>query len=198
MTTKLRFALIGLAVFAGGFAVTGVALSLLGGGGGSAAPASAGQITWTIEDAKAFTDFPLYWLGESYEGLPLTKIIRYRYDPEPPISPIEAENIVLFIYGSCTPGPESGCAPPLSIRVEPYCMKPPERIATAVRGTPFEVRGAVAEQIAGDLRIWTEEVSVKVFTEGAASQVEAVEKLRLVSEGPKGAQRTLGPPTASC
>ncbi len=75
---------------------------------------------------------------------------------------------------------------------------PPERISPAVRGTPFEVRGAVAEQIAGDLRIWTGEVSVKVFTEGAASQVEVVEKLRLVSEGPEGAQMTLGPPTARC
>ncbi len=199
VTTRLRFALIGLVVFAGGFAVTGVALPLLdGGGGGEAQPASAGQIRWTIDDARQFTEFPLYWLGESYEGLPLTKIIRYRYDPEPPIPPIEAENSVTFIYGSCTPGPESGCAPPLSIRVEPYCMKPPERIAPAVRGTPFEVRGAVAEQISGDLRIWAGEVSVKVFTEGAASQVEAVEKLRLVSEGPEGALAPLGPPTASC
>ncbi len=190
MTTRLRLALIGLLVFAGGFVVTGVSLSLLdgGGGGGSAPPARAGELRWTVEDAKHFKEFPLYWLGESYEGLPLTKIIRYRYD----------ENIVLFIYGSCTPGPDSGCAPPLSIRVEPYCMKPPERISPAVRGTPFEVRGAVAEQISGDLRIWSGEVSVKVFTEGAASQVEAVEKLRLVSEGPEGALELLGPPTASC
>ena len=42
MTSRLRFALIGLAVFAGGFVVTGVSLSLLGGGDGSAQPASAG------------------------------------------------------------------------------------------------------------------------------------------------------------
>lgn len=190
MTTRLRFALIGLLVFAGGFVVTGVSLSLLdgGGGGGSAQPARAGELRWTVEDAKQFKEFPLYWLGESYEGLPLTKIIRYRYD----------ENIVLFIYGSCTPGPESGCPPPLSIRVEPYCMKPPERIAPAVRGTPFQVRGAPAEQISGDLRIWTGEVSVKIFTDGLAAQVEAAEKLRLVGEGPEGAQRTLGPPDTGC
>ena len=199
MTTRLRFTLIGLVVFAGGFVVTGVALSLLdGGGGGPAQPASAGQLRWTIEDAKQFREFPLYWLGESYEGLPLTKIIRYRYDPEPPIPATEAENIVLFIYGSCTPGPDSGCAPPLSIRVEPYCMKPREGFAPAVRGAPFEVRGVPAEQIAGDLRIWTSAVSVKIFTDGQAAQVEAAEKLRLVGEGPEGAQRGLGPPTANC
>jgi hypothetical protein len=164
----------------------------------TATPASAGELRWTVEDAKQFKEFPLYWLGESYEGMPLTKIIRYRYDPEPPIPPTEAENIVLFIYGSCTPGPESGCAPPLSIRVEPYCMKPPERFAPAVRGEPLEVRGAPAEQISGDLRIWTGEVSIKIFTDGLAAQVEAAEKLRLISEGPEGAQSTLGPPDVRC
>ena len=77
-------------------------------------------------------------------------------------------------------------------------MAPPEGFAPAVRGAPFQVRGALAEQISGDLRIWTGEVSVKIFTEGSAAQVEAVEKLRLISEGPEGAQRTLGPPTATC
>ncbi len=163
-----------------------------------AEPASAGEGGWTIEDAKQFREFPLYWLGESYEGLPLTKIIRYRYDPEPPIPAIQAENIVLFIYGSCNPGPEGGCPPPLSIRVEPYCMNPPEGFAPAVRGGPFEVRGALAEQVSGDIRIWTGDVSVAIFTDGLAAQVDAGEQLRLVSEGPEGAQRTLGPPTATC
>ena len=161
------------------------------------APASAGQPRWTIEDAKQFTEFTLYWLGESYEGLPLTKIIRYRYDPEPPIPPIEAENIVLFIYGSCNPGPDSGCAPPLSIRVEPYCMNPPEGFAPAVRDAPFEVRGALAERIAGHLRIWTGDVGITILT-NPVSQVEAAEKLRLVSEGPEGAQRMPGAPNAVC
>ncbi len=49
MSSRLRFALIGLAVFGGGFVLTGVWLSRLdGGGGGPAQPASAGQISWTI------------------------------------------------------------------------------------------------------------------------------------------------------
>lgn len=26
---------------------------------------------WTIEDARNFDQFPLHWLGESYQGLPL-------------------------------------------------------------------------------------------------------------------------------
>lgn len=45
MSIKLRFAFIGLAVFGGGFVLTGVALPLLdGGGGGSAQPASTGNL----------------------------------------------------------------------------------------------------------------------------------------------------------
>ena len=37
----------------------------------------------------------------------------------------------------------------------PARRAPPEGFAPAVRGAPFEVRGALAEQISGDLRIWT-------------------------------------------
>ena len=165
-----------------------------------AQPASAGQTRWTIEDAKQFREFPLYWLGQSYEGLPLTRIIRYRYDPEPPIPAVEAENSVTFIYGDCDPPPDGGCAPPLTIVLDDYCLKPPERISPSVKnGPPFEVRGGLAQYIGEDhVRLWTGNVSIAILTEGVASQVEATEKLRLVSEGPEGAQRTLGPPTATC
>lgn len=152
---------------------------------------------WMIEDARQFDEFSLYWLGDSYEGLPLTKIIRYRYDPEPPIPPMEAGNSVTFIYGTCEPPPDGGCAPPLSIVVEPYCMKPPERVAPAVRGTPFQVRGALAEQIGDHLRIWTGDISISIFTE-PTSLIDAANQLRLVSEGPEGAMKPLGPPDPGC
>jgi hypothetical protein len=29
---------------------------------------------WTVEDARKFDEFPLYWLGADYEGLPLTSM----------------------------------------------------------------------------------------------------------------------------
>ena len=29
---------------------------------------------WTVEDARWFYEFPLYWLGESYQGLPLSSM----------------------------------------------------------------------------------------------------------------------------
>ncbi len=201
MTTKLRFALILVVVSAGGFVVTGVLVSMLGGGGGSAPPVSAGQLDWTIEDARQFNEFPLYWLGETYQGLPLRKIIRYTYDPDPSGPPALAENLVLFIYGSCTPtGQEGGCPPPLSIRVEPYCSRPPESISSRAKvGSTFYVRSASAQQIGLDhIRMWTGDVSIAIFTNGIDAQVAAAEEFRLVNEGPEGAQETLGPPDASC
>ena len=197
MTTKLRFALILLAVFGGAFALTGLVVSVLHDGGGRGpAPASAGQIGWTLEDARQFNEFPLYWLGESYDGLPLTRIIRYRYDPEPPIPAVTAEDSVAFIYGTCTPSPESGCAPPLQIIVEPYCTRPPEIIAPLANvGSSFDIRGATAQWVTDHLRIWTGDVSTTIF---AAAEMPVAEQLRLVSEGPEGALLPLGSPTASC
>src|SRR4030042_3897602 len=29
---------------------------------------------WTVEQARWFYKFPVYWLGESYQGLPLTSM----------------------------------------------------------------------------------------------------------------------------
>ena len=223
MRGKMRLALMGAVVFAGGFFVTGVLLSVLDGAGGSAPPASAGQLRWTVEDARAFQGFPLYWLGESYEGLPLTTIIRYQYDPDPPKPAAHSENSVTFIYGSCTPSAAGGCPPPLSIVVELYCMRPPELFAPAVRsGEPFYVGGALAEYMGLHLRIWTENVTISILEAGIggevadaeqltvaerrraaeqlsmAEQLRAAEQLRLVSEGPAGALKPLGSPNVDC
>jgi hypothetical protein len=186
-------------VFAATVVVAYASVRLLDDGGGASAPlASAGQLSWTIEDARQFDEFPLYWLGDSYEGLPLTKVIRYQYEPEPPIPAETAENVVLFIYGSCTPTGEGGCPPPLSIRVEPYCEAPPEIFSPAVRqGTPFEIRDATAEQIAGHLRVWTDDAAITIYAANLA-QTEAAQKLRLVDEGAEGSLKPLGPPNAAC
>lgn len=221
MKAKLRFALILVVVFSGGFITVEVLIPLLD-DAGEAQPASAGQIGWTLDDARSFKGFPLYYLGDNYAGLPLTEIIRYRYEPEPPIPPWEAENIVLFIYGSCTPSGEGrpSCVAPLSLRVEPYCMAPPELFSASARsGEPFDVRDALAEQVAGHLHVWSGEVGITIYTHGLPAQIEtaerlkemgititdelppqleAAEDLRLVNEGPEGAIEPLGPPAAIC
>lgn len=189
----MRFALIGaaLAVVVGTAVV--VSIVLLGDGDDT------GRGGWTIEDARQFEGFSLYWLGDSYEGLPLTEIIRYRHDPETPIPAKEAEDTVIFIYGSCTPPREGGCVPPLSLSMEPCRIKPPGHFSPRMRlGEPFEVRGALVWNIGGDhFRIWTRDVSIAIFTE-PASQMDVANQLRLVTEGPEGALKPLGPPDPGC
>lgn len=186
MTTKLRFALIGLAVFGGGFAVSGVALSLLdGGGGGAAQPVSAGQLRWTIEDARQFKEFPLYWLGEEFQGLPLTTIIRHRFEPGPDMRPgLRGENSVTFIYGDCTPTGDSGCPPPVQVIVEAYCTRPPELLAEEVKdGPPIDLRGALAQPLGPDqVMAWTGDARVTVFdVRGGGVALATMEALTAVT-----------------
>src|SRR2546425_5975873 len=76
---------------------------------------------WSVDQAKQFCKFQLYWLGEEYEGLPLTKIERHISTVPTRVPSYEAEDILLFVYGSCQAKPDSGCPEPVSVRVEPYC-----------------------------------------------------------------------------
>lgn len=123
--------------------------------------------TFSVEAAKEFDRFPLYWVGEEFQGLPLTGISRsYRPHLFPP------EDDVVFLYGeSCTPG--GGCSIPLQILVEPYCYTQPGMIASeAKEGEVFKVRGADAQYISSGLRLWMGSVSVRI---GAAPErMEAV------------------------
>ncbi len=131
---------------------------------------------WPIEDARQFDQFSLFWLGEEFEGLSLTNIVHAK-----------SEKVVIFVYGSCDPGGEGGCAPPLSLRNEPCNQEPPGA------GGPFEIRGAQAAfSSAGQLKVWTREVTVSVYAERGLA-LEAAGALRLLSEGPEGAEKDLDP-----
>jgi len=112
-----------------------------------------------IQEARDFKEWPLYWLGESYDSLPLTGI-----DFAIPERGFPTMRTVYFIYGTCKPPPGGeGCAPPLSIAIEPLTFTPPERIASTKRGDLFDFRGAKALWIDGDLRIWTGDSMVAIF-----------------------------------
>jgi hypothetical protein len=196
-----RAGLLAAVVFAATGIVTYGLIRLVGDGGGELAqPASAGQLRWTVNDAENFDDFSLYWLGESYEGLPLTAIIRYTYVPEPPTPALTAEDSVTFIYGDCTPvGEEGSCVPPVSITLEPYCMKPPEIYPQALRlGEPFEVRGATAERITGHLRVWAEDAAMTIFSDGSKPDIQVAEDLTAVNDVAVAAGTPLGPVDVSC
>jgi hypothetical protein len=97
---------------------------------------------FSLEQARGFAAFPLYAPGDSFEELPLTAVLR-RFDSEAESAPVRA-NFVGFLYGSCQPGPDSGCMPPLDVQVWAACERNPmvysPELATegpvTVRGVP--------------------------------------------------------------
>ena len=56
---------------------------------------------------------PTYWLGRSFQGLPLTDA-----HTGPGGEPT-------FVYGTCTPKSDTGCAPPLELQHWPLSKRPP-------------------------------------------------------------------------
>jgi hypothetical protein len=113
--------------------------------------------------ASASTRAPeAYWLGASFEGLPLTAM--------PGRS---------FIYGDCDPGPDSGCAPPLEVQNWTSCERNPVALDVLPRRV-FSVRGgglAAAYPGPGSIDVGTGRRTVAVFG-GADLAGRAVLRLR--------------------
>jgi hypothetical protein len=67
-----------------------------------------------IESAASFERFPLYWLGESFEGWDVSSISGLE----------DSASAVVLVYGTCTPdgGLEPSCTPPLQIQIFPLCF----------------------------------------------------------------------------
>jgi hypothetical protein len=75
------------------------------------------------------TDEPVYYPGLIFDGLRLTDALD------------QGEHRSLLVYGTCTPEPDSGCAPPIEIQLFPFRASA-WRLAvgcqrlTSVRGVP--------------------------------------------------------------
>ena len=161
-------------------------------------PATAAPHEWSVEDAREFDEFPVYWLGESFQGLPLVDVGRMDYPGAFPGEPYNRPwNEVSFIYGDCeiAPGAES-CPVPLNIDTRPYCDVPPEVIADWVKtGPPEVIRGAVAQRTGSSMRLWTGNVSIGIAATGEGLLMEAARNLvRLNGDKPSTPNEDLGPP----
>lgn len=77
---------------------------------------------FTLAWAKAFDEFPVYYLGESFGGLPLSAI--YRIDDRPFPGEAVRRDDVTFVYGSCVAERGSGCLPPLQVQSWSACERP--------------------------------------------------------------------------
>jgi hypothetical protein len=133
----------------------------------------------TLEQARAFAEFPLVYAGERVDGLALVAIVRRD----------DTADYVSFVYGDCRPlSPEGGCAPPAEIQVWPadrrsrgsYDTSPgaltPE--LTRIRGSPAAFFDAGTR-----LEIYTAEVTVVVFARSRERAGRIAAALRCLAEG---------------
>ena len=80
---------------------------------------------WAIEDARRFGAFPLYWLGETYQGLPLTSM-----RISGPAYTHDYVN-VSFFYGEPSFAGDANSGswnPPLEVSIYHRCDNPPEGV----------------------------------------------------------------------
>jgi hypothetical protein len=114
-----------------------------------------------IQEARDFKGWPLWWLGESFDSLNLAYVLPFTNGD----GSSEVDRIG-FIYGTCTQptGSEGGCAPPLSLQIEPLCKTLPEMIMGFERSDLFDFRGAKALWVdERQLGVWTGDSAVFVF-----------------------------------
>lgn len=128
-------------------------------------------------EATRFREYTLYWLGDQFDGLPLTRVDRFVSGP----GSLVPEDSTTFIYGTCAAPPESegGCAEPLQIIIKPYCYEQPDSFADQIRESPLvKVRGgADAQRIGGGLRIWTGDVALKIYAESPEAEMAVANAL---------------------
>ena len=123
---------------------------------------------WTVEDARGFNEFPLYWLGESYEGLPVASM-RLSTDDA-------GVRHATFFYGepSLAGGaPSQSWLPPLRVLIQPYCGFSPEEFLwweeEVSEYSEAEVSGVQIRSVSGYLeRYSSRETSLVLWTGGSA------------------------------
>lgn len=133
---------------------------------GRTEPASADIAVVKCEElVRTFDAYPLLYLGDSFEGLPLVGCDRRQsagtdYGRPPTDS-------FAFVYGTCTIKPgQSACAVPLSVILYPRCDPPPPTDP----GIPTEaIRGSEAKVLrTGALFVETPRYTVKISAGNAA------------------------------
>jgi hypothetical protein len=170
--------------------VAAVTTMVLGAARATDDPRPAPKSDFSVEQARAFRDFPVYSAGRSVDGIPLVAVLRRTNGP----------NYVSFIYGECRASDEMACAPPGEVQVWPACARNISMYDSALGPpfTPSEVRGAPAflfEQ-GRRLEVQTGESTIVIFArtpalakliatrlEGVNVAVRAAERLPAPAEG---------------
>ncbi len=131
-----------------------------------------------LADARAFDDFPLYYAGDRVDGLPLVAIVRRD----------DTARYVSFIYGSCAPGSDQGCAPPAEIQVWPSASRNVGSYDEGADGArprleSAEIRGVEAAFLDEDTRLelFTDRSTIVLFSDSRERLLRIARALRCVT-----------------
>ena len=105
-----------------------------------------------IDSAAKFERFPIYWLGDEFEGRELTRVTAE-----------EMSTAAVLIYGTCEPsGSEPSCTPPLQVQIFPLCYHL-DAVALPRRERWRRVRGAPVGTQDGAPVLLTRRTQIKVY-----------------------------------
>jgi hypothetical protein len=146
-------------------AVAALGIDRLGGRGGDL----------TLEQARAFEEFPLYYAGDVVEGLALTALLERD----------DSARYVSFVYGDCTPSSDGGCASPAEIQVWPAGARNLGSYDLSAPGTPVpeptRIRGVPAAFVGdGQLELYVPGATVVVFAHDRERALAIANELRCV------------------
>jgi hypothetical protein len=102
-----------------------------------------------LEKARSFDAYPLYWVGEEFEGLKLTNVATGGVGAS-------------FTYGTCEITGDHGCAAPLQIQVFPLCFHS-SLVSPDGIWTRRQIRGAPVGAADGAPLMFTRHIEIKVY-----------------------------------
>jgi hypothetical protein len=94
--------------------------------------------TFSLNQARAFEEFPVYHAGTRVDGIPQVAVLRRT----------KGADFVSFIYGRCVVTSDTGCTPPAEVQTWPACKRSLALYKPGVIGSPIPepttVRGVPA------------------------------------------------------
>lgn len=134
-----------------------------------------------------FTDFPVLWLGETFDGYHLTAVQRTYYTLEQPGWPGGfTDNSLLLVYGECVPdasGESPSCVPPLSIVIQAGNIVPPiDEVDPGVGASAVaSVRGVQTRELGPTTYLWFDNGMTLAVHGNKPDRVRAVSALWLAN-----------------
>ena len=122
------------------------------------------QGNFSLADARTFARFPLYSLGDSFDGLPL--VASLRAGAEARAGETVGADHVTFVYGTCESIAGAACQPPLQVQVWNACVRNRASYDIPADET-LELRGVPAAfyERWSRLELFTRDATIVVFAD---------------------------------